>query len=365
MRIAKVILYIVLRILYVFACLQPVRKCRVTFITLTSDSLKDDFALISQYLNQVDSTVELKYILTRFQKNIIGDLRYFFNCLHQIFLINSSRLVILNDNNYVVSNFKRKETQVIQIWHACGAVKRFGNEIDRQYEIRNYDFVLSGSENWREIYARAFGVTERQVIPLGVARTDILHDKAWMKEAAEKLYDKYPILKNKYIVFYVPTFRGNIIDGLCYEDLKLTDVLKELPEDTVILYRMHPLLKKASLGEETRIINVSDEDLNELYCVTDCLVTDYSSVVFDFSVMSKKMVLYVPDLEEYKEERGLNIPLEDIPAEICASQDGLVTALKNRSWSIEEVIEFRNTYAEYLDGHSTERIGKFILKLLQ
>lgn len=365
MKIAKIILHMVLRILYVFACLQPIKKRRVTFVTLTSETLNDDFALISNYLKQEDSTVELKYILTRFQNNIIGDLRYFFNCLRQIVLINNSSIVIINDNNYVISNFKRKEVRVVQIWHACGAVKKFGNEIDRQYMIRNYDYVISASAIWQKIYARSFGVLEQQVLPLGVARTDILHNETWQKQTVKKLYNKYPVIEGKYVVFYVPTFRGNIIDGLCYENLKLTKVLSELPEDTVILYRMHPLLKNVSLGEDKRIINVSDENLNEFYSVADCLVTDYSSVVFDFSIMHKKIMLYVPDLEDYIKERGLNIPLEDIPGDICKNQNELIAALKSREYSIEKIKEFENKYAESLDGHSTERVGRFILNLLQ
>lgn len=364
MRIAKRILHIVLRFLYIFACLQPVRSRRVTFITLTSERLQGDFALISDYIKEEDSTVELKFILTRFQKTLRGDLQYFFNCLHQIFLINSSSVVILNDNNYVVSNFKRKEVKVIQIWHACGAVKRFGNDIDRQYMIRNYDYVVSGSEAWKSVYARSFDVPEERVIPLGVARTDILFDPLWRQKAAERLENKYPVIRDKYVVLYVPTFRGNIIDGLGYENLNLEKVLDKLPDDMVILYRMHPLLKKVSLGENKRIINVSEDDLNDLYASADCLVTDYSSVVFDFSVMKRKMVLYVPDLDEYKKDRGLNIPLEDIPAGICRNEEELVRTLHQREYSANDVDRFRARYAEFLDGHSTERIGRFILELL-
>lgn len=365
MKLEKLIIHWVLKILYVFACLQPIKKRRVTFITLTSNYLRDDFELISQYLKYRDSTVELKYILTRFKKNIIGDLQYFFNCLKQLFLINSSSVVIINDNNYVISNFKRKEVQVVQIWHACGAVKKFGNEIDRQYVIKNYDYVISGSKFWQDIYARSFGVDKFRVIPLGVARTDILCNKTWQKKTSDKLYQKYPNIKGKYIILYVPTFRGNIIDGLCYENPRLEEILDRLSKDTVILYRMHPLLQEVSLGENDRIINVTREELYELYSVTDCLVTDYSSVVFDFSVLHKKMVLYVPDLDQYNSERGLNMPLTDIPGEICKNQDELIEVLKHREYFVEKVIEFKCKYAEYLDGKSTERIGRFIINLLK
>lgn len=364
MKIKKIIIYAVLRVLYVFACLRPIRKRRVTFVTLTADELKGDFKLIADYLTKKDSTVELKYILTRFRSNFIGDLQYFFNCMKQIFVINSSSVVVINDNNYVISNFKRKGVRVVQIWHACGAVKKFGNDIRRQYPIKNYDYVISGSKAWVDIYARSFGVKQKQVVPLGVARTDILHDEKWRENVAEKLRRKHPILKGKYVIFYVPTFRGNIIDGLGYEDLKLPRILKQLPKDTAIIYRMHPLLQNISLSEEERIINVADEDLNELYCVADCMVTDYSSVVFDYAILGKKMVLYVPDAEKYERDLGLNVPLQDIPAGICKDEEELIQELKRRDYSEQDIKQFRDKYAEYLDGRSTERIGEFIRDLL-
>ena len=84
-----------------------------------------------------------------------------------------------------------------------------------------------------------------------------------------------------------------------------------------------------------------------------------------FSIMHKKMMLYVPDLENYKKERGLNILLEDIPGDICKNQDELIVSLKCREYSVEKIKEFKNKYARDLDGHSTERVGRFILNLLR
>ena len=365
MKIAKMILYIVLKILYSFTCLRPINRRQVTFITLTSAELRGDFKLLAEYIKERESDVKFVFILTRFEKNLKGDLNYFFNCIKQVFVINHSRVVIINDNNYVISNFKRKEVKVLQIWHACGAVKKFGNEVHRQYPIKNYDFVISSSEIWKNIYAKSFGVERNQVLPLGVARTDVLFDESWLKNAAEKMHEKYPVLKGRYVIFYAPTFRGNIIDGLKYEKTNLEMLLHDLPDDTVILYRMHPLLAHISLGECERIINVFKEELEEIYSVTDCLVTDYSSVVFDYSVLNKKIVLFAPDKEQYERNLGLNIALEDIPAEVCVTMQELTEALKNRKYSEDRIKKFRNKYAEHLDGKSTERIGEFILSLIK
>lgn len=96
--------------------------------------------------------------------------------------IKRARLVIINDNNYVISRMKPKYTKVLQVWHAAGAVKKFGNQIKRQYEIKNYDAVISSASYWKTCYAQAFGVQENQVHDCGMARIDRLLNKEKMKK---------------------------------------------------------------------------------------------------------------------------------------------------------------------------------------
>ena len=82
-------------------------------------------------------------VLTHFEKNILWmNFLYFLNTIKQIFVINTSALGIINDNNYVISNFKRKGVTVLQVWHAAGAIKKFGKVIKREYPIANYDYVI-------------------------------------------------------------------------------------------------------------------------------------------------------------------------------------------------------------------------------
>lgn len=287
------------------------------------------------------------------------------NCIYQLFVINTSGLVILNDNNYVVSNFKREGVKVLQIWHACGAVKKFGNDIERQYPIANYDYILSTSSKWKEPYARSFNVKENQVIPLGMPRTDALFDEKTMDRYKTKILEKFPVLEDKYVILYAPTFRGNIIKGVRYESLDLKYVIEQLPENYIIMSRMHPLLGDIMLGEHERILNVNNEDLNELLAITDCFVSDYSSIIFDFSILERKMIYYAPDLEEYKTTIGLNVDYETLPGKVCGEINQLVRELKNEKYDQYAIQKLKDECFLYQDGKSVERIVQFIDSIME
>ena len=364
MGLKKLILHTVLWFFYQLAKCLPVRQNRITFVTLTSQILTGDFKLLDAELKQY-SDIEIRYILTKFEKTMKGDLLYFLNCIKQVFIINTSKVVILNDNNYVVSHFKRPQVRVLQVWHACGAVKKFGNEIDRQYEIKNYDFVLSTSDEWKPVYAKAFGVNEHQVLPLGIPRTDALFSKECRFAYKNELLEKYPVLRGKYVLLYTPTFRGNIIKGLRHVDLDLSSLIDKLPDHYVVMYKMHPLLRDVSLGSGERILNVTDEELNHLYTVADCLITDYSSILFDFSIMEKKVILYTPDLAEYGETLGFNIDLKSIPFPVCQTAESLMEELCTKEYDKKSTKAFKDTYFMYQDGESTKRVSSFIYQQLK
>lgn len=364
MGIKKVIIYALLRFLSIFLCFTKIDRDKITFVTLTSGELTGDFKLLASELEKT-KRYKVRYILIRFEKNLKGDFLYLLNCIKQLFVINTSALVIINDNNYVISNFKRKGVKVLQVWHACGAVKKFGNDIAREYPIRNYDYVLSTSKKWKPVYARAFDVPEERVLPLGMPRTDVLFHENILEQYREKMLQKYPVLHGKYVVLYAPTFRGNIVKGLRYDRLDVKKLIHRLPENYVLLTRMHPLLNDVSLGEHERILNMDHEELNKLLAVTDCFISDYSSIVFDYSVLEKKMVFYVSDLEEYKNEIGLNVEYEMMPGKICRTEEELAEALSERSYDKERVRQFKEEYFTYRDGKSVERITKFVERIMK
>lgn len=359
MGLSKLILNIALKILNVLTFFVKRDKNRITFISLTQKELTADFKLINDALVK-EGTYDIHYNLIAFEKNLKGDFLYFINCLKQLIEMKKSQLVILNDNNYVVSLHKPKGCKVLQIWHAPGAVKKFGNQIKRQYPIHNYDAVICNGDYWKESYAQAFGVNKEQVYVTGFPRMDTLLDEKRQEENRKAFFKKYPQCQNKRLILYTPTFRGNIIHGFEVDSIHFDQL--ELDDQTLLLCKYHPLLQEIQI-ENKKVINVSNDDLYTLIAVSDCLISDYSSVVFDYALTNKPMIGFVQDYEKYKETIGFNIDFQkDFPGPICTNEEELNAVLK-QTLSIDP--SFQQKFVVYKDGKNTERVVKLINELMK
>ena len=352
----KWILNIALSIVDILTFWIKPQKKRITFVSMTMDHYTEDFLLLK---NELEKEYDVHSNLIVFQKNLWGKLGYFFNCLKQEIDFKSSSLVILNDNNYVLSRKKPKGCHVLQVWHACGAIKKFGNEIDRSYTIENYDSVLCNAPAWQPIYARSFGVNQDQVKVTGMPRCDRL-----LKGMdTQSFYEKYPQCKGKKLCLYAPTFRGNILQGLEHHSFDIKKVQEQL-KDWIVLVKFHPLLKEVQLPD-CHAINVSKEDLYLLMQVSDCLISDYSSVILDYSLLDKPIIGYMNDVDQYQETIGLNIEPEEYPGPVCINEDQLIQTIQNLDVSdLKKVRDFKEKYMVFTDGNNTKRVVEWIHTIL-
>ena len=354
MKVKKLILNIVLSICSVFVRLRPIRKDQIAFVSLESKALESDLKLIHDALE--GRGYRLVNVLTSFEKNSLWmNLLYFLNTIRQIFVINTSALVIISDNNYVISRFKRKGVKVLQVWHAAGAIKKFGNAIHREYPIANYDQVICNGAYWKKPYSEAFNVSEEQVSVTGMPRLDHLLDDAFIRSSREKLFAQHPEWKGKKLLLYAPTFRGNIYEGMKQVPIDLHQLMKKLGSGYALLYKLHPLLKHEELSDDRRIYNMNDADLHELFCVADVLISDFSSIIFDFSLLDKQICYYVPDLDQYMEERGCFVDYVELTQDCLASDEDALAELILSGKNGQSAME-RHPYMEHRDGHNLDRV---------
>ncbi|MEG0592555.1 MAG: CDP-glycerol glycerophosphotransferase family protein [Coprobacillus sp.] len=356
MGIQKIILNIILTIESFFISFFSIKKKRITFISLESDVLTSDFKLIHDMLDK--DKYDIRLCLIHYQKNLLGQFYYFINCMKQLYLINTSHLVLLHDNNYVVSHFKRKGVTVLQVWHACGAVKKFGNVIDRTYLVANYDYVLSTSSYWCHPFSEAFSVKKENVLPLGMPRTDELYQEEFLKNSKDYLLKKYPELMDKKVVLYAPTFRGNIYKGFSAIDFNADKLLDMLGDDYVVIYKFHPLMGDYNLVQSSRVMNMNCEDTHVLFSVCDYLISDYSSIVFDYMILDKPLIFFVPDLQEYTNDLGVFVDLNSLGCPICMDENEIKNSILN--YDITNMKALENIFFENQDGQSTKRIVEWI-----
>ena len=371
MKLKKLILNIVLGICSVFVRLRPIQKDKIAFVSLESKELESDLKLIHDALE--GHGYRLVSVLTSFEKNSLWmNFLYFLNTIRQIFVINTSALVIISDNNYVISRFKRKGVKVLQVWHAAGAIKKFGRQAlavpgGRDRDIaeqmgmhKNYDCVLCASRRTAEIYAEAFGVTKDKLRVIGVPRVDAIL-KMDRSRCRRRFYAAYPELRSRKTVLYAPTFREGTMPDLA-------PMLRAAEAANVnLIVRLHPLdrerLKKHP--EVPAFLECEKFGTFTLMAAADAVVTDYSAISIEASLIKKPVYFYVYDLEDYAASRGLNFdPLVEMPH--CASKDFgvLLEKILHEPYDFEKLEAFRAQFVETNDRHNVDRIVNLVLRYM-
>src|SRR5699024_9484378 len=187
MKIKSIVLTFILALFYPFTFLCRVHQNRITFISLEHENLSKDFKILHDEL-VVNQEYEIKTLLFKFQPTFWGQLQYGLPCIQQLFVLQSSKLVIIDYNNFVISKFPhRKEVKVLEIWHATAALKNFGNCVQRDYEIKNYDYAIANSDFYKRVYAQAFQLPESHVMVTGIPNNDKIFDEHFVKATKEQL----------------------------------------------------------------------------------------------------------------------------------------------------------------------------------
>ena len=367
MKLKSIVLTIILALFYPFTFLFRVHQNRITFISLEHDNLSKDFKILHDELN-AKQEYEIKPLLFKFQPTFLGQLQYGLACIQQLFVLQSSKLVIIDYNNFVISKFlHRKEVKVLEIWHATAALKNFGNCVQRDYEIKNYDYAIANSDFYKGVYAQAFNLPEENVLVTGIPNNDKIFDDHFVQDTKVRLLEKYPVLANKKVITYAPTFRGRISTYFKEAKIDLARVHQALGEDYVIIYKAHPLISGSAYENNPHVLFIEEEPISSIFCITDVLITDYSAIAVDWMVFDKPIIAYVPDFKSYSKKPGLTIDyLQEFPGAVTFNEGELIQALQatdSTSYQKERALFFKKTY-NYCDGKATERVLKVIEDLM-
>lgn len=302
---------------------------------------------------------------------------------HLADLVAASRLIILEDFYPQLHALSiRPETRILQMWHACGAFKLFGLSdlgisVHLKQDTRNhrsYHAALASGEGIVPFYSEAFGIPSSHIYPVGVPRTDCFFQEEAVRRKKQELYQRYPVLQGKRVLLFAPTFRGSGNQNAYYpfERFPLHQILKELPEDVMLIVKNHPFVHgKLEIAESDRrrILDLTGiENINDLLLITDVLVTDYSSVIFEAAILQIPMLFYVFDLEEYIQRRDLYFDFAGFaPGQIVRDLPDLIQAVQNTLESKEHYDSeaFREFFLGAVDGHSTERVLQLVQQLYQ
>ena len=283
--------------------------------------------------------------------------------------------------------YPRKGQTYVQCWHGT-PLKRLGydiqasdnamnsiEEIREKYrtDAEKFSYLLSPSPFATEKFATAWNLVETgqtdKIIEEGYPRNDRLVN---VSEEGRTAVRKKLGVDDKKVILYAPTWRDNQHvsgEGYTYKTEVDFDKLRDaLGDEYVILFRAHYLVANSFDFERYAgfVVDVSSyDDINDLYIASDLLVTDYSSVFFDYSNLRKPVIFYMYDLEQYANEmRGFYMSLDELPGPIVRDEDALIACIRVADeWSPDEkYVAFNKRFNPYEDGNSSARVLKKIIK---
>lgn len=294
-------------------------------------------------------------------------------------------------NSLMEEGIKKKKNQLyVQCWHGTplkklrcdievnGASMNTAKEIKKRNDIdaKRFDYFISPSKYCTEKFTSAFNLKnlglEDIIIEEGYPRNDFLFNKT--KKDIDAIKDKLGVPKDKKVLFYMPTFRDNQhTSGVGYTYKLAIDfdrLKKKFSKDYVILFSGHYFVTNSIDLNKYKgfVFNVARYDeINELYLIADIIMTDYSSIFFDYANLKKPMIFYMYDYDDYKNNlRDFYISLDELPGPIAKTQDEVEEIIENidkYSKKYKEKYKKFNAKFNYLDdGDASSRVIKVIFK---
>ncbi len=228
--------------------------------------------------------------------------------------------------------FKKKKTIYLNTWHGI-PIKAIGNSAKgrKDFNFKNVNYFCVSGEHEIDIYIKSLGLKEDQLFKVGTPIQDELFNIS--DKETIKLKEQFSLPLNKKIILYAPTFRDNKTDDNSYL-LDIDKIYDQFGDDIVIIFRGHHFTAtKLNNKYKNKVFDYSNHwNPNDILKVSDILITDYSSIVFNFAILEKPFILYVEDIKQYESERGLSLNIFNVfsSEDIAVNIDDLIAKITNK-----------------------------------
>ncbi|GEK35189.1 CDP-glycerol glycerophosphotransferase family protein [Kurthia sibirica] len=332
-KIYKATVATLYKVLTIFSTVKPQK---IVFYHYRKDELEGN---LLQIYKEMTTTMPMNDYYVRQSSRKMG-----FGLFKELWMIRDASKIIIDDyflTGYLIK--PRRQSEIIQLWHAAGAFKKFGHSTKNTHFGPSDDYlsIIPIHSNYSKVYvstpqsaiyfAEAFNMKVEDIYGLGIPRIEQL------KEASTE--PPMPLTtqqRQKQSVLFAPTYRAE--KGHSESDLKwateINAIIDEIPDHLLLIIIPHPYSKKEEwekLMENDKIIIDFNHNVNDWMPYADCFVTDYSSAIFEYALFEKPLANYVPDLQQYMANRGLYRPIEDISdGAILTNRQQLVAWLSER-----------------------------------
>lgn len=266
----------------------------------------------------------------------------------------------------VSSGAKAEGTKIVQLCHFSGPFKKIGyatnDDVPSYYKgnvFKNYDLVPVSSELYVPLLTDAMRQEPGVVQALGVSRSDVYYEEAWVARCKEEFYRQFPDAREKKVLLWAPTFRGKAASPDTLDNESMSRLQEKLGSEWLVLIKHHPH-DDATATKDCYRSNCTIPS-ERLLPVVDLLITDYSTVVLDYLIYQRPFILYAPDLEEYESTRGFFVDYRSITKNLTTDAEHLdeMVKLVYQQWldgDREDIFRCQQLLTAACDGNATQRI---------
>lgn len=358
---------------------QPIERGLTVFFETKERQMPGSFDLLFKRVSE-DPRKRAEYVTLA--RNFVLLPQYYRNCVAALKRLAVAETVFLDDASDLVSCVPLREgTRVVQLWHACGAFKKwgvstaelkFGNtleDIKRHPFYGNLSLVTVSSPEVAWAYVEAMDLAGREDIvqPLGVSRTDIFFDPEFVAGARGCVEEAFPPACGKKVALYAPTFRGETGSAEGPDRLDIGAMKRALGDEWVLLVKHHPFVKSPAPipegCEDFSYLVQGDLSIDELLCAADACISDYSSIVFEYSLFERPMIFFAYDLDDYDDWRGFYYSYDEFtPGPVVSTSEDVIDYLAHvgERFDRAQVAAFRQKFMSACDGHATDRVMAWV-----
>lgn len=357
--------------------ITPKDGSRVLLLSETRCPISGNLKALDNRMKErgLDKQFKISYF---FSKTLsVNRVKILFIWLKLAFITAKQDYIFVDDYSPFLNNINvNPKTKLIQVWHAGVGFKavgyarfgRKGSPNPKRCCHRKYDYVIVGGEALREVYAEVFGMDKENCLPCGLMRLDNYLEPDRISDFKERFYKKYPALLGKKIILFAPTFRGTgqRTAYYPYEMLSQEEIYDMCGDEYLFLIKNHPFISETMEIDpkySDRILDFSlFPDINDLFYVTDILITDYSSSIYEFSLHKKPIIFFAFDKEEYELIRGVHRTLDKYaPGKVCSTFGEVLDTIKNKDFQMEKLYRFVDDNFDTSDGYASDRVIDNIL----
>lgn len=392
MKFIKKILGKLIRLLYrlVYRFI-PCQKETILFISFHGRGYSDNPKALHEYISKHPKYQKYRCIFAiknHREKNLQIDnakiIEYF--SIPYFFYLARSKYWIANCKlpKYVL----KKPSQIyLQTWHGTPLKKlahdivvpegttfyRSGMSIEEMRstyddDVSKYNYMISPSAFTTEVFQSAFKIERQRLIETGYPRNDILSN--YQNSDLEAIKAKLNLPSNKKVILYAPTWRDNSFNLKGYTFKLKVDFKKwqkALGKDYVVIFKPHYLIvNDFDLESVKDFVYFVDpkEDISSLYLIADILVTDYSSVFFDYAILKRPIYFYMYDLDSYRDElRGFYLDIyQDLPGKVIENEDSLLEKISQSEFDYNKLKLFNQRFNNHEDGNASKRVLDILFK---